>query len=238
MNIIDIIKARKSSRTYNGKMLTPADKKILEDSLGENNSLSGNASCDLRIIEKVNPVKKMELNYGTIRGHNTYLLGVSEKEPRARVNYGYMMEKVVLEATGIGISTCWIGYFDETFFNEISLDNKHEIPGLVILGYSGEKQTLLEKFTRFSVGASKRKGLEELLFNYDTGSSLKMILAREYSDPLDMVRLAPSSGNTQPWRIYYDIDRSAFHFFKKPVSSRYEEKGLHDIDMGIALSHF
>jgi hypothetical protein len=53
-----------------------------------------------------------------------------------------------------------------------------------------------------------------------------------------MVRLAPSSGNTQPWRIFFNDTTQEFHFFKKPISKRYEEKGLHDIDLGIALSHF
>jgi hypothetical protein len=53
-----------------------------------------------------------------------------------------------------------------------------------------------------------------------------------------MARLAPSSGNTQPWRVFFDETANEFHFFKKSISKRYELKGLHDIDMGIALSHF
>ncbi len=53
-----------------------------------------------------------------------------------------------------------------------------------------------------------------------------------------MVRLAPSSGNTQPWRVFFDETANEFHFYKKPVSKRYEAKGLHEIDIGIAMSHF
>jgi hypothetical protein len=53
-----------------------------------------------------------------------------------------------------------------------------------------------------------------------------------------MVRLAPSSGNTQPWRVFLDDTANEFHFYKKPVSGRYEAKGLHEIDMGIAMCHF
>jgi hypothetical protein len=53
-----------------------------------------------------------------------------------------------------------------------------------------------------------------------------------------MVRLAPSSRNTQLWRVFFDNEANEFHFFKKIISKRYESRGLHDIDMGISLSHF
>jgi hypothetical protein len=61
---------------------------------------------------------------------------------------------------------------------------------------------------------------------------------KKYSDSLEMVRLAPSSGNTQPWRVFFDDTTNEFHFFKKSISKRYELRGLHDIDIGIALCHF
>jgi hypothetical protein len=53
-----------------------------------------------------------------------------------------------------------------------------------------------------------------------------------------MLRLAPSTGNTQPWRVYFDETLNEFHFFKKVINKRYELSGVHDIDMGIALCHF
>jgi nitroreductase len=61
---------------------------------------------------------------------------------------------------------------------------------------------------------------------------------KKYSDSLEMVRLAPSSGNTQPWRVYFNDTPNEFHFFKKIISKKYELSGIHDIDMGIALCHF
>jgi hypothetical protein len=113
-----------------------------------------------------------------------------------------------------------------------------EIPGIIILGYPKEKQTNLDKFIRFTSNASKRKEWTKLFFNYNSQLPLKASAIQKYADSLEMVRLAPSSGNTQPWRIFFDDKINEFHFFKKPISKKYEEKGLHDIDMGIALSHF
>jgi hypothetical protein len=77
-----------------------------------------------------------------------------------------------------------------------------------------------------------------LFFNYKLETPLTPESVKKYTDSLEMVRLAPSSGNTQPWRVFFDDNANEFHFYKKPISNRYEIRGLHDIDMGIAMSHF
>jgi hypothetical protein len=173
-----------------------------------------------------------------IQGHNTYVLGRVKSSTDSRVNYGYLLEKVVLKATEMGISTCWIGYFDYSYFNEISIEDGFEIPGIVIFGHSVEKQPYLDKFVRFAINASKRTSWDKLFFDCKLKKPLNPEQAGEYSDSLEMVRLAPSSGNTQPWRVFFDETENEFHFYKKSINKRYELRGLHDIDMGIALSHF
>lgn len=238
MNIIEIIRKRKSCRSFNQVLLSPSEKKDLENYMRDNGKLLSNEIINLSIVEKNPEDKKMKLDYGIIQGHNTYILGKSKSTLDSRVNYGYLMEKVVLKATGMNISTCWIGYFDDTYFNDIPRENGFEIPGIVIIGYSQDKLTNLDKFLRFNVGASKRQSWEKLFFNYKSKTPITPALINKYSDSLEMVRLAPSSGNTQPWRIFFDDTTNEFHFFKKPINKRYEEKGLHDIDMGIALAHF
>jgi hypothetical protein len=238
MNIIEIIKKRKSCRTFNNIVLKPDDRRVLESYINENKKLIDDAIIDIGIVEKIDASKKMKLNYGGIQGHNTYLLGTSKSSADSRINYGYLVEKVVLKATEMGISTCWIGYFDNTYFDEINIEKGFEIPSIVILGYSNGKQTNWDRFSRFAVNASQRLGWEKLFFNYTSKMPLIPESIKHYVDSLEMVRLGPSSGNTQPWRIYYDATTNEFHFYKKPVKKRYEESGLHDIDMGIAMAHF
>ncbi|MBN2349515.1 MAG: hypothetical protein JXJ22_11780 [Bacteroidales bacterium] len=238
MNIINTIKKRKSCRTFNPVLLSVEDKKILEDYISENRKFLTDEVITLSIFEKTTDSKKMKLDYGMIRGHNSYLLGTSKSSADSRVHYGYLLEKIVLKATEIGISTCWVGYFDQHYFNEVVVENGFEIPGIVILGYPKDKQTRVDKLLRFSANASKRKDWTTLFFNYHTKLPLLPDSIHKYADSLEMVRLAPSSGNTQPWRIFFDDKTHAFHFFKKSISNRYEKKGLHDIDMGIALAHF
>ena len=59
--------------------------------------------------------------------------------------------------------------------------------------------------------------------------------AGEYAFALDMVQLAPSAANKQPWRIVRD--ENCFHFYEKKEISN----SAHDIqrlDIGIAGCHF
>ena len=238
MNIIDTIKKRKSCRTFSHVALTPADKKNLESFIIEDSKGFENEVINFRIIERNNAVRQMKIDYGMIKGHNTYILGTAKSTIASRVNYGYLMENVVLKATEMNLSTCWIGAFDSTYFNDVSIEDGFDIPSIVIVGYSDDKPTYQDKFLRFSVKASKRQGWDKLFFNYKMKIPLTPEHVKKYSDSLEMIRLAPSSGNTQPWRVFFDEASDQFHFYKKPISKRYELSGLHDIDMGIALSHF
>src|SRR5664279_1153480 len=232
MDIIEIIKKRKSCRTFSHIALTPADKKTLESFIIEDSKGFENEDVNFRIIEKINAGKQMILDYGMIKGHNTYILGTAKSTTASRVNYGYLMEKVVLKATEMNLSTCWIGAFDNTYFNELFVEDGFDIPSIVIVGYSDDKPTFQDKFLRFSVKASKRHMWDNLFFSYRSKTPLMPEYVKKYSDSLEMIRLAPSSGNTQPWRVFFDETLKEFHFFKKVINKRYELHGMHDIDMG------
>jgi nitroreductase len=239
MNPIELIRKRRSSRVYLIKQIEQEKKQILEDYIKELGEGLNKEKFDIHIIEKTKQDgKPMKLNYGMIKNHNTYILGKAPNIKSARVSYGYMMEKIVLKATELNLGTCWIGYFEESYFNEISMTDKEEIPGIVILGYPTEKLSIIDRISRFTAKASTRKSWDELFFSSDFSTPLTFQNAGVYSEPLEMARLAPSSGNTQPWRILKEQEKNIFHFYKKPVSMPYEKMGLHEIDLGICMSHF
>ena len=56
--------------------------------------------------------------------------------------------------------------------------------------------------------------------------------------PLEMVRLAPSASNKQPWRIL--LKDGDFHFYedKEPGYSDRFPYDIQRVDMGIAAAHF
>ncbi|MBI4733391.1 MAG: nitroreductase, partial [Rubrobacteridae bacterium] len=81
-----------------------------------------------------------------------------------------------------------------------------------------------------------------LFFSYE----LKELNSEFYSSPygtvLEMVRIAPSASNKQPWRIICGRSEKDFHLFLERTKG-YNKKiyGLSDlqrIDMGIAMCHF
>ena len=58
-----------------------------------------------------------------------------------------------------------------------------------------------------------------------------------YEDALEMLRLAPSATNSQPWAVVKEGNK--FHFFCNYKNSISEEmKKIKHLDLGIALAHF
>ena len=241
MDISEIIQKRTSTRTFTGEYLSPEHKRCVESFIAQNSSglLDNRDSGEaIFLLEKGPQEKKMKLLYGAIQGNNSYLLGITKNEPFERVNYGYKMQKLVLKATEIGLGTCWIGYFDHEYFSDIVTKEGYVVPGLVLIGYPASKRSTREKMVRFSANASQRLHWDKLFFNSDTLAPLEAELAGDYKMVLEMVRLAPSSSNSQPWRVYFDSQNGVFHFFKRPKNQVYERMGMHELDMGIAMAHF
>jgi hypothetical protein len=86
MNIIKIIRKRKSSRTFNQVSLKPNDKRDLESFIIENSKGLENEVTNFIIIEKNDVDRQMKLDLGMIKGHNTYILGTSKSSIDSRVN--------------------------------------------------------------------------------------------------------------------------------------------------------
>lgn len=96
-----------------------------------------------------------------------------------------------------------------------------------------------EMVDRLSSGSAKRKPWKKLFFQENWQEELTPDAAGAYQTPLEMVRLAPSATNQQPWRIVKQ--GNVFHFFLQ--SSPWYEKlagstDMQRLDMGIAMCHF
>jgi len=237
-SLFDVIRERYSCRTYDSKKIDSLVIAELKSYMNSNSKGLFGEDITLDIVEKgVGTDKQMKLDYGIISNHSTYIVGKTRSNTLSRMSYGYVVEKAVLKATALGLNTCWVGYFESDFFTDIMLEPGTIIPSIVIVGYQG-KESMSEKLLKLSTGSTKRKEWDQLFFEDSFSIPLAPKNAALYEDALEMLRLAPSSGNTQPWRVIMESSGKKFHFFKKPISQRYEEKGLHDVDMGIAISHF
>lgn len=179
--------------------------------------------------------------YGVIKGAEVFIGAAVKSGPLAQVSLGYQFEKLVLYLTSLGLGTCYLGgtYNKSEFGRAMGVkENGDELfPVVSPVGWPAEKRRVMDQIMRAAVGSKNRKEWDKLFFDRNFHVSLSHDLAGKYSAPLEMLRLAPSAKNKQPWRVVREGDY--FHFFQAGAAdSREELVDLHRVDMGIALSHF
>mgnify|MGYP000862146816 FL=1 len=239
---IDVKKAvqdRVSIRSYEERSLTKEDKSKLMDF---NASLTNPFGVDVKVqyISKDKGAEDVQLGtYGTIRGAKDFLAITVKDQPYAMEAVGYQFENLVLYATDMGLGTVWLaGTFNrKDFKNVIEISDEDLFPCICPVGYPGQKRSFIEKITRASLGSKKRKEWDKLFFLDDFSKSLTKEDEGRYTDALDMLRLAPSATNAQPWAVVKEGDK--FHFFcnyKNSINN--DVKKIKHLDLGIALSHF
>lgn len=174
--------------------------------------------------------------YGIIRDAQSYLAVIVPEEPHAAEALGYSFEQLVLYAVSIGLGTCWLGgTFDRgAFAAKVRLEPNERFAILSPIGYPAQKTPLGQQLFRRMLRADARKPWQELFFDGDLQTPLTPEAAGEYAFPLEMLRLAPSAVNRQPWRVV--CTENAFHFYKAGAET--DSMDMQRIDLGIAACHF
>ena len=235
MGTIDVIRSRRSVRTFNALPLRPEDaKQILDFAEKVENPY------DIPITWKLLDAKKHELNSPVIVGTDLYIAGKMHRVPHAEEAFGYAFEKVVLFALSLGIGTTWIaGTMNrDAFERAMEVSGDEVMPCVSPLGYPAEKMSLRETMMRKGVRADSRMDFGELFFDGSFDKQLPEDKDGKLYDSLEAVRCAPSAVNKQPWRVVLCGDR--IHFYEKRSKGFAADNGwdLQKIDMGIALCHF
>lgn len=99
----------------------------------------------------------------------------------------------------------------------------HLFSAISPVGYIAGKRSFTETVMRSTMKFSSRKDWKELFYQEDFNTPLTKDTAGAYASPLEMVRLAPSAKNTQPWRVLKN--QNTYHFFAdyKPGISKEKE---------------
>jgi hypothetical protein len=155
-------------------------------------------------------------------------------------DYGYCKEILILQATGFGLGTCWLGgtFNAGGFAAAVDRQEGEIVPTVSPIGYPARQRSMAERIMRRVAGSNNRKPWQEIFFTGNFSTSLTSEQAGIYAEALENLRLAPSASNKQPWRILRTAD-NGYHFYLSRAFG-YELRGvpLQDIDMGIAMSHF
>ena len=247
-SVIEVIKERTSWRTFLNKVIDNNLRNDLEQILELNNIDSpfkpqgGNPRFQLISIPDFNPEENVKIGtYGFIKGAQEFIAGATDIAEYNLENYGFILEAIILAATDLNLGTCWLGgTFNRSQFSEfIQLKSDERIPAVSPVGYPTTRR-LKEKFIRSIAKAKVRKPWEMVFFNGDFNSQIEQDEIGKYKTILEMVRIGPSAGNKQPWRILKEKEQNIFHFFVKfsddKKLSSYNQ--FVRLDIGIAVCHF
>lgn len=234
-NAIELIQKRISTRTYSAQ---PVEKEKLDAISKFISELESNPfGAKVRISLFGSEASGRLGTYGLIKGANTYLAACVKKDEKDLEGLGYEFEEAVLYATSLGLGTCWIGgIFTRGAFAELMKPQDELLPVISPLGYAAEKKSVVERIVAAGAGARKRKPGSELFFDGDWTKPLEA--QGDMLTCLEMVRLAPSASNKQPWRALRT--ESGLHFYMKKDNAYIGNKlgfCLQRIDMGIAACH-
>jgi hypothetical protein len=170
-------------------------------------------------------------SYGKIKGAPAYVAFLGNmKDPNVQEKVGILGEFFILEATSIGLATCWVGGFfkPDVAQAHINFDSDEQVIAISPLGFVEDKFTLEEKLMSSLVTSRKRKNLETLL----VGSS-EVPLSNWVSTALEAARLAPSAVNRQPWRFTLENEVLRVSVDNGRDSSHVSKR----LDCGIAMAH-
>ena len=235
--IEETIRKRVSCRTYQDRLLDTNDKERLLDFCAKLTHGLHGEKVSFHLNEHEQKSHKLAL-YGLFRNARSFLACVVERSEYQNLNCGYLGEHAVLKATEIGLATCWVGYYNPYMIKDVNVGDGQVVPAAIFVGYAAERRSLVEKVARYTVKASARHEWDKIFFDEDFEHPLSREAAGPYAGALEMLRLAPSAGNSQPWRIVKEKGRNVFHFLKKAVVAKYEKRMMHETDMGIAMCHF
>jgi nitroreductase len=240
--IADIIKNRHSVRTYSSEIM---DKELRSKLVQYAAEIKGPFDSEIRLelIDSHNFIDRSGGKigtYGVVKGAKTFIAGVADKKEYSMEQLGYCLEKLMLFAASLGLGTCWLGgTFKRSQFAElVNLKEEELIPAVTPVGQPAEKRTLIESMMRRLAGSDNRKPWEELFFDESFDKVLSLEKAGHYAAILEMVRLAPSASNKQPWRVLKQGNE--YHLYLNQAKGYSDALGfnIQKIDMGIAMCHF
>ena len=234
-NITEHIKSRRSVRTFDERVLAKAD---IEKLASFANTIEN--PYKIPVSFKFMNAKEYGLNCPVTVGTDLFVGGKIKWTENASVAFGYSFEMFVLYAQSLGIGTTWLGgtMNRSAFEDAMELDSDEIMPCASPLGYPAKKMSLRESMMRKGVKADERLPFEELFFDGSFDTPLSKEKAGKWADALEMVRLAPSAVNKQPWRVVA-CDNAVHFYLKRSKGFSYNEKlDMQMIDMGIALCHF
>jgi nitroreductase len=230
------IQERISVRSYEKRPLSEQDKLLVQDILQEIEQQTGPFGHTVRFFFVDNGTTRNTTigTYGFIKNPPSFIGGVVQHTTEGMIDFGFLMEQVILRLTKHGLGTVWLGgtYHRRDF--DVDIEEGTIIAAVSPVGYP-TKQSLRERMIRKASKGDTRKPFDTLFFQ---GAELGTIGQDHIYYPyLQSIHIAPSASNKQPWRVVVIDD--TFHIYLERTKNYGSSLSfdIQAIDIGIALSH-
>lgn len=231
--IVDTIRGRRSVRTFENKPLTPEDRAYVDQVIQSIQTPFG-VPVEFRLLD----VAKHGLKSPVIVGAHEYVAAKVERAQDAELALGFAFECFCLRAAERGLGTVMLAasLSRKSFEEAMEVGAGEVMPVASPVGYPAAKLSLRESMMRKAIKSDERLPFSQIFFNGTFDVPLSPSDAGSVEEPLQMLRLAPSATNKQPWRVVLDGDN--VHFFEEHGLKESALGDIQKVDMGIALSHF
>jgi nitroreductase len=170
-------------------------------------------------------------SYGKVKDAPAFIAFIGDMDgPFVQEEVGYTGEGIILEATALGLNTCWVaGFFKpEVVAPLLELSDRERVLAITPVGYAQQSESWEEKLmTRFG-RSHNRLPLSKLA----TG-----LPGDKWPDwvnvCLEAARLAPSAANRQPWG--FDVQDDGVTVFVRTRGPAFNVSKR--LDCGIAMLH-
>ena len=208
MNIANMIHRRRSVRAYRAERI---DNAVLADLLRRMEALVP-LIPGAKVAGRIIPTDHGSFLQKWKTPH--FIAIFSDGSDDGLLNAGFMYQQLDLYAQSIGLGTCWVGLGSLT--GEESVPEGMKLAVMMAIG-------LPDGVPERAPADFKRKAMTEISDQPD---------AR-----LEVLRLAPSATNSQPWFVAHDGE--TLHFYREALGriKRRTHGRMNKIEMGIGLCH-
>ncbi|MGL4762203.1 MAG: nitroreductase family protein [Sarcina sp.] len=223
-NWIEAIESRKSIRRYKLEVISSPKIRSIQELIEKINE---NEKINIKFIKDGKKAfTKFKSSYGMFEGVRSFIALIADKNlTDYKKKLGYFGEMIVLEATSLGLGSCWVGgtYDKEYCLKELGIKESEELVCLITIGTSNERVKFRDKFMKTLLKNTKE--IEDFL------DSDQINVPAYIKGGLKSVLRAPSAVNKKPIRYEYKDGKVYANIAK-------ENHGFEEVDLGISMLHF
>lgn len=230
---IEMIKKRKSCRSFNGEALKVMDRAALEKYI-ENVENPFGVPVEFRVLD----AGKYGLSSPVVTGADVYMAAKAARGEHFEIGVGYSFEKACLYAEHLGMGTVILAasLSRAAFEKAMEVKEGEVMPVASPVGYPAGKRSIRDSLMRKGLKADERLDPEKIFFVDAYGHGLSKEYNGVFAQALEMLRWAPSATNRQPWRAV--VSEGRVHFYEEQTLKESPLGDIQKVDLGIALCHF